>query len=53
MSYGRHQAYDVGNAHVAELLRHTSTEVMMRHYSHIAGKIDPMREAAVKAANAG
>jgi site-specific recombinase XerD len=43
----------VGIAQVAELLGHTSTEMVMRHYSHIAGKIDHMREAAMKAANAG
>jgi hypothetical protein len=43
----------VGIAQVAELLGHTSTEIVMRHYSHIAGKIDHMREAAMKAARAG
>ena len=43
----------VGIAQVAELLGHTSTEMVMRHYSHIAGKIDHMREAAMKAANGG
>ncbi len=43
----------VGIAQVAELLGHTSTEMVMRHYSHIAGKIDHMRDAAMKAANAG
>ncbi len=32
----------VGIAQVAELLGHTSTEMVMRHYSHIAGKIDHM-----------
>ena len=31
----------------------SSTEMVMRHYSHIAGKIDHMREAAMKAARAG
>jgi integrase len=40
----------VGIAQVAELLGHTSTEMVMKHYSHIAGKIDHMREAAIKAA---
>jgi len=43
----------VGIAQVAELLGHTSTEMVMRHYSHIAGKIDHMRDAAMKAANNG
>jgi integrase len=43
----------VGIAQVAELLGHTSTEMVMRHYSHIAGKIDHMREAAMRAAHAG
>jgi integrase len=43
----------VGIAQVAELLGHTSTEMVMRHYSHIAGKIDHMREAAMRAASAG
>ncbi len=43
----------VGIAQVAELLGHTSTEMVMRHYSHIAGKVGHMREAAMKAANAG
>ena len=43
----------VGIAQVAELLGHTSTEMVMRHHSHIAGKIDHMREAAMKAARAG
>jgi integrase len=41
----------VGIAQVAELLGHTSTEMVMRHYSHIAGKVDHMREAAMKAAS--
>jgi hypothetical protein len=39
----------VGIAQVAELLGHTSTEMVMRHYSHIAGNIGHMREAAMKA----
>jgi integrase len=43
----------VGIAQVAELLGHTSTDMVMRHYSHIAGKIDHMRDAAMKAANGG
>jgi integrase len=43
----------VGIAQVAELLGHTSTDMVMRHYSHIAGKIDHMREAAMKAASGG
>ncbi len=36
----------VGIAQVAELLGHTSTEMVMRHYSHIAGNIRHMRDAA-------
>jgi integrase len=40
----------VGIAQVAELLRHTSTEMVMRHYSLIAGKIHHTREAAMRAA---
>jgi integrase/recombinase XerC len=43
----------VGIAQVAELLGHTSTEMVTWHYSHIAGKIDRTRDAAMKAANAG
>ena len=43
----------VGIAQVAELLGHTNTEMVMRHYSHIAGKIDHMRQAAMRAACAG
>jgi hypothetical protein len=42
----------VGGIDIAELLGHTSTEMVMRHYSPIAGKIDHMREAAMKAASA-
>jgi integrase len=41
----------VGIAQVAELLGHTSTDMVMRHYSHIAGNVGHMREAAMKAAN--
>jgi integrase len=41
----------VGIAQVAELLGHTSTEMVMRHYSHIAGNVGHMREAATKAAS--
>ena len=38
---------------VASGAGHTSTEMVMRHYSHIAGKIDHMREAAMRAASSG
>ncbi len=43
----------VGIAQVAELLGHTSTDMVMRHYSHIASKVDHMRDAAMKAASGG
>ena len=43
----------MGIAQVAELLGHTGTEMVMRHYSHIASKIDHLREAAMRAAYAG
>ena len=43
----------VGIAQVAELLGHTSTVMVMRHYSHIAGNVAHMREAAMRAACAG
>jgi integrase len=43
----------VGIAPVAELLGHTSTDMVMRHYSHIAGNVEHMRDAATKAASGG
>jgi hypothetical protein len=43
----------VPNAQVAELLGDTSTSMVMRHNSHIAGKIGHMREEAMKSACAG
>jgi site-specific recombinase XerD len=39
-----------GMAQVAELIGHTSTEMVMKHYSHIAGNVTHMREAAGRAA---
>ncbi len=40
----------VGIAQVAELLGHTSTEMVMRHYGKLSQKVRHMREAAAKAA---
>jgi integrase len=40
----------VGLAHVAELLGHTGTAMIMQHYSMIAANVTKMREAAAKAA---
>lgn len=40
----------VGVAQVAELLGHTSTEMVTRHYGKLASKVEHMREAAKKAA---
>jgi hypothetical protein len=34
-------------------LGHTGTEMVMKYYSHIAGKIDHMKEAALKATKNG
>ena len=39
----------VGVAQVAELLGHQSTEMVMRHYSHIRERTEYMREVAKKA----
>ncbi|QJW98443.1 tyrosine-type recombinase/integrase [Frigoriglobus tundricola] len=39
----------VGIAQVAELLGHTSTDMVMRHYQHLAQKVQHMRDAAAKA----
>jgi integrase len=39
----------VGVAQVAELLGHTSTEMVMQHYQHLREKRDHLRQAAVQA----
>jgi integrase len=39
----------VGVAQVAELLGHTSTEMVSKVYGHLAGEVAHMREAARKA----
>jgi integrase len=39
----------VGAAQVAELLGHTSVEMVSKHYGHLAGQVAHMREAARKA----
>jgi integrase len=39
----------VGIAQVAELLGHTSTEMVCKHYGHISGNIEYMREMARRA----
>jgi integrase len=39
----------VGIAQVAELLGHTSTDVVMRHYQHLRERTDHLRQAAVRA----
>ena len=39
----------VGVAQVAELLGHTSTDMVMRHYGHIADNVAHMRAAALRA----
>ena len=40
----------VGIAHVAELLGHSSTDMVMRHYSKLSQKVQHMRDAATQAA---
>jgi integrase len=39
----------VGIAQVAELLGHTSTDMVSRHYGHLADNVIHMRAAALKA----
>ena len=39
----------VGIAQVSELLGHTSTEMVMKHYGHLAQQVGYMREAALRA----
>jgi integrase len=43
----------VGLAQVAELLGHSGTEMVMRHYQHLAEKVEYMRAAAAQAVGAG
>jgi integrase len=43
----------VGIAQVAELLGHTGTDMVMRHYQHLAQKVQHMRDAAAKAVGPG
>lgn len=42
-------ANGVGVAQVAELLGHTSTDMVMRHYQHLRERTEHLRQAAVKA----
>ena len=39
----------VGVAEVAELLGHTGTDMVMRHYQHLSQRLEHLRNAAVKA----
>ena len=39
----------VGVAQVAELLGHTSTEMVMQHYQHLREKRDHLKQAAIQA----
>lgn len=39
----------VGIAHVAELMGHVDTTMVSQHYSHLAGNVQHMREAAMRA----
>jgi integrase len=39
----------VGVAQVAELLGHTSTDMVMSHYQHLSEKREHLRKAAVQA----
>lgn len=39
----------VGIAHVAELMGHVDTTMVSQHYAHLAGNVQHMREAAMRA----
>ncbi len=39
----------VGVAQVAELLGHTSTDMVLRHYQHLREKREHLKQAAVQA----
>jgi integrase len=39
----------VGVAQVAELLGHTSTDMVMQHYQHLREKRDHLKQAAIQA----
>jgi integrase len=39
-------------AHVAELLGHTSTDMVMRHYQHLSQRVEHMRNKALQATGA-
>lgn len=43
----------VGIAHVAELMGHVDTSMVSQHYAHLAGNVQHMREAALRAAGNG
>jgi integrase len=43
----------VGVAQVAELLGHTGTEMVMRHYQHLSQRVHHMRAAAAQAVEPG
>lgn len=40
----------VDAAHVAELLGHVGTKMLLQHYAHLAANVQHMRDAATKAA---
>lgn len=40
----------VGIAHVAELMGHVDTSMVSHHYAHLAGNVQHMRDAALRAA---
>ena len=40
----------VGVAQVAELLGHTSTDMVMQHYQHLREKREHLKQAAIQAA---
>ena len=39
----------VGVAQVAELLGHTSTDMVMQHYQHLRAKREHLKQAAIQA----